>query len=259
METKVNIISNDQPQELVVREGSAIAVDGNPNRINITGTLRAPAQFLKDKKAGTDVEKMGVAVSLTLTESARIYNPRRSHVLVDRHKGSIVLVLNEKDAFEDRVTGVLKMFKDLIDLGINQEKRYSIDALIKVVKRNKFYFADTAQHFSFLLSLTNFNTKLTTEIKHARETNGSRLDMTQKVVNNNEAAPRFKLKMPIFEGYEPVTFEVEVVVDVTDVTASFTLESVDLFELEKSMKNQYIDEQTKEITDSFKCSVVEVG
>jgi hypothetical protein len=257
MDPKVHIDGSDL-KEIVIREGNAALVNGAPNVILIGGILKAPAQYLKEKVSGTDVIAMGVDVPLNLTESMKIYNPKRSHVLVDRHNGSLTLVLNEKDSYADKIQGTLSMFKDLEELGINKEKRYTINELIKVVKRNKYYFAELQEHGDFLISLTNFNTKVSTEIKHVKENNGSKLDSVQKIVNENKSAPTFKLSIPIYKGYPKVVFEVQVVVDVTDVNVTFTLESVDLFDLVKNRKDEYIDEQLLEIGKIFPCSFVEV-
>src|SRR5688572_11371295 len=138
-EKKINIAGDCK--EIIVREGEAQKIY-NPLKIEIVGTLKAPFEFIQSKLAGTPVTEMGVDIPLTLGKEETIYDPKRSHLLVNYREGSIVLVLNEKDNFKDTITGRLKEDESWQEFNINKEKLMQLNEVIKLIKRNKFKFAD---------------------------------------------------------------------------------------------------------------------
>lgn len=243
---------------VVIREGKAQEIF-NPRTISITGTLRAPFEFLKNKMAGEPVTEMGNNVPLTLGKLHTIYDPKRSHLLVDTQENRITLVLNEKDNFQDAITGMLKEDPSWREFGINEEQFFNLNEVIKLIKRNKFKFADAAKHGEFLVNLNSFNARVTTEMKHHREQGGSSLDMVQKTVAENKNAPEFKLNVPIYQGYPKKVFSVQTCLDATQSNIRFYFESVDLYELLDSERESAIAEQLALFADQFPCSVITIS
>lgn len=257
-EKKFEINNVNAGQEIVIREGSAQEITV-PRRILITGTLKAPFQFLERKFSGEDVSEMGTQVPLTLTEENKIYNVNRSHLLVDKAAGTLVLVLNEKDEYMDVITGKLTLDPTWNEFKINQEKMLNLNEVIKLIKRNKFKFADAAKHGEFLVNLQNFNARVTTTFKNARDNSGSSIDMVEKVVAENKNAPEFVLNVPIYQGYEKKSFRVQTCLDASGQTVMFYFESVELYELIDSERERAINEELEKFRLNFPCSIVEVA
>ena len=259
MEKKVNLDGNAFKEGVaIIREGKAQDIF-NPKNINITGTLRAPFEFLLKKMAGNDATVMGPNVDLCLTEAGRIYNPKRSHLLVDPLQDKITLYLNEKDNFQDVITGVLKQDASWQDFEINTDTRFTLNEVISLVKKHKFKFKDDNVHTEFLKNLNQFNAKVTTIIKQHREQNGSSLDMVQKQVAENKNAPQFQLNVPIYQGYEKRIFTVQTCLEAGSNSVEFYFESVDLYELLDSERERCIQEELKKFSDSFDCSIVRIS
>ena len=81
----VNLPEGTTQAEIIVREGEAPAVldPKAPVKIDLTGVIGAPVEFLEKR----------------LSEPDQI-NPKRCHVLVDREKVCLTLITNEEDAYK---------------------------------------------------------------------------------------------------------------------------------------------------------------
>jgi hypothetical protein len=252
----IEIKTDEGVKEIVIREGNAAPIDSRRN-ISLAGTLRAPFDFLKQKISGVGSQLLGSDVPLNLEETQTIYNPRRSYLVANRDEGTLRLMLNERDPFMDVVEGKLEFDKSWKDFCINEEKLFNLNELIKLVKRNKFKFADPAEHSNFLLALSSFNARVTTTIKHHRDQGGSSMDMIEKVVAENKNAPSFRLNVPIYKGYEKKLFTVQTCLDASSSNrVDFYFESVDLYELIDSEKERAFSEELKRFEEQFNCSVV---
>ncbi len=246
-------------KELLIREGKAQELR-DPRTIEIAGILRAPFEFLEKKISGTNAAVMGSGLDLSMTEDSTIYNARRSTVLVDTQGGKLTLILNEKDHFSDKIIGVLKEAPEWQEFNINEDDKFmSLNDVIKLIKRNKFKFADAEKHGEFLQNLMTFNARVTTNIQQHRNANGNSLDLMQRTVDENKNAPEFKLNVPIYEGYPKKVFSVQTCLDATSGSIRFYFESVELYELLDSEKEKAIADELAIFQEKFNCSVVRVS
>ncbi len=247
-------------KEVLIREGAAQVIR-DPLRLQYNGVLKAPFQFLEQKISGTHVAVMGANVDLALQETETIYNTRRSTLLVDTDEGKLTLMLNDKDNFNDIIIGTLTESDDYADFCINDDDRFfGLNEVIKMVKRNKFKFADAAQHTQFLTNLMNFNARITTVVQqHKDDKTGNSLNLLQRVVEENKSAPEFKLNCPIYKGYPKKIFNVQTCIDASSGSIRFFFESVDLYELLDSEKEKAILEELTLFKENFNCSVVRVS
>lgn len=251
-------IEAGEAKQVIIREGDAKDI-ALPKGIQITGTLKAPFQFLEAKISGKDVGEMGTDCPLALTEENKIYNVKRSTLLVDKTTGTLTLILNEKDPYEDRITGKLTLDPSWKEFLINTDKLMNLNEVIKLMKRNKFKFTSPEKHSDFLVTLQNFNAKVTTTFKNFRDGSGSSIDLVEKVVAENKNAPEFSLTVPIYQGYEKKSFRVQTCLDAQGQTVLFYFESVELYELIDSERERAINEELEKFKKHFNCSVVEVA
>lgn len=259
MEKKYSInVGHDEDQNVIIREGSAMKI-AEPTKFTIIGTLRAPFQFVKDKIEGDDVADMGTLIPLNLTDE-KIYHPKRSTLMVDNEGGKLVLLLNEKDPYQDTVTGALERSEDLKDFEINDPTFFALDEVIKIVKKNKFLFANPQEHGNFLNTLMNFSTRVTTIHENFRhENNGNQKNLIEKVVQENKNAPKFTLNARLYKGYEKEEIEVQTCLDANANLVRFYFESVVLYDLLDKGKELAINAELDKFEEHFKCSIVHVS
>jgi len=257
-EKKFNIVTGPDMRDIVIREGDAQEI-ALPKGIAISGTLKAPFQFIAEKLTGTDAAEMGTQCPLNLTESQKIYNVKRSTLLVDKIAGKIVLVLNEKDPYEDRITGTLTLDPSWKEFNINKDQLMNLNEVIKIIKKNKFKFADAGKHAEFLITLQNFNARVTTTFKNMKDQGGSSINSVEKIVEENRNAPEFALEVPIYQGYAKKKFRVQTCLDAQGAQVMFYFESPELYELIDSEREKAINEEIEKFGKHFPCSIVEVG
>lgn len=257
-EQKIEIKADESTKQIIIREGEAQDI-ALPKGMVINGTLQAPFQFLEKKISGKDVAAMGTDCPLALTEQEKIYNPKRSTLLVDRISGTLTLKLNEKDPYEDLITGNLTLDPSWKEFGINTDKLMNLNEVIKLIKRNKFKFADAAKHSEFLVTLQNFNARVTTTFKNMKDQGGSSIDSVEKIVAENKNAPEFALEVPIYQSYPKKKFRVQTCLDAQGSQIMFYFESVELFELIDSEREKSINDEIAKFEEKFPCSIVNVG
>lgn len=255
-EKKIDVTGS---KEVLIREGKAREF-ALPSKIAISnGSLTAPFDFISNKIAGEDVPVMGTETPMTLTELNRIYNPKRAFLLVDSENGSLDLWLNDKDPYGDRITGHLSESEDLVDFHINEEHFFSLNDVIKIIKRNKFLFSDQTAHSDFLTSLMNFNAKIGVTIQNIKSASGNTTDMVQRSIEENKNAPQFKLLAKLYKGYDKVELFVQTCLDASSGSVRFYFESVDLYKLLDEGKELAINAELMKFKEAFDCSIVKIS
>lgn len=239
MSEKIQIIAAPGVSVIEIREGKAAEIK-EPAKVNITGVLGAPFEYLDSSKLSDQ-------------------KPEKSHVLINADKGTIILIIDEKDHYQSKITGALELFEDLVAFKINTEERRNNSDLIRFLKRTKFYFPDPEFHQKFLEKIQKFSASVTTAIKDERDNGGNSINSIEKKVTAELGPLKFKLEMPVYRGYPKVSFEVEVCLDPTDKAINFYLESVELFTLIKELKEQYLTEEVERLKNKFACSYIRVS
>lgn len=193
-----------------------------PKILNIKGALDAPQRFLAGKK--------------------NLFKPINDHVTISITNGQIILYVNDKDHFGDIITGSISKTDELSQFRINSGHLWTIQELLTMVKRTKYFFPDEEDHKSVVNYLMNFKSKVTTEIEKIQATNGNAKNLMERFVNT-DAPKQFKLKIPIFIGYPEETFRVEVCIDATSADLKLYLESEELFKLIEQKKREHLADQ----------------
>lgn len=191
---KVTVNVNPENKELVIREGEAAKVY-DPQRVKIEGNIKAPGEFVK--KRPTEINKL------------------KTNVVVDYDNLSISLRVDEENHFSKDITGRLTRFAALVEFGINTTKKYSVLELYNMLRLKRAYFLNREDHAKFLEDLKNFSARTEVEFASTNDFKGNAaLQKIQKCKTN--LTYNFILNIPLFKGFDPVTFPVEVEFTPTD-------------------------------------------
>jgi hypothetical protein len=214
---------------LIIRTGNApkLLDDIAPSPVRLSGTIDAPAEFYKKRKGLTD--------------------PNRCHVVYDKLKGTIKLVIDEQ--YESKnfiIEGSVIENPDLLAFKINrgQNSYWQPKELHEFLKLNRAYFSDREAHAKILASLQNFKAKIQHEIE---DVNNNRGNDTQVRITTleNQFAENFVLNIGIYKGKAKSTFRVDVCCRVRDRNVEFWFESVELKEIQMTAIDTLMEEQLK--------------
>lgn len=223
---------NDQ---VIIRTGEAPKVQ-YPKAINITGILAAPFQFYEGKKDSCPPEKCNIQIKKDL--------------------GEITLnVLDTDPNSASQITGKLKKDSFFEQWGINTDKRWTVSAFLKQVKMQRVFFTEKTEADQIILSLQKWQASVETVIKDHNDNSGNSLSMLERKVSNIDLKSKFKLTIPIFQGYAKQTFTVEIGFDAKTNSVDLYLFSNDLFELEIVHRESLIESELAKFND-FHCSKV---
>lgn len=184
----------EKPIEVIVRKGEAAkAVDPLPKKapikVGISGVIATPADWLEKRVSEIDQKK--------------------AHVLVNRDKMTLTLIINEDDEYtKGEVKGSIAFTDTFIKTKINNEhEEWEPNKLGKFFRLNRALFDDKDEGKNLIEKLLNFTAKAKVEIQKQQDPNGSRADVFRQEVEGG--LPNFKLKFAIFKGTPKETFEVE--------------------------------------------------
>lgn len=182
--------------------------------LSITGDINAVKDFVDARKEYTDKCKDDF------------------HILFNTDRKTISLHMHPQHPVSTTVFAHLTTFTDLAAFGINRDTKFTLDAVRKLIRTNRIYFASKDNQVELLTQLQNFSATITSEILNTKDTRGnSNVGFNKKVTTG--LAAEFILCIPVFTGLKPATIRVEICYDVTDGSTSFWFESVELFEIEK--------------------------
>ena len=154
----------------------------------------------------------------------------------------ISLIDKENDYYRNEVSGVLQPSKEMMEFGINTDKKWDPIKLSQFFKMHRAFFKDKAQNMSLVSTLKNFKAKVNQDIERSKEENGSKTDNYSQVVDSN-LPKSFKLNIPLFKGFACEEIEVEIYADVDGRDVSLSLVSAGANEAIEEYKNRVIDEQ----------------
>lgn len=216
-------------KELVIRTGDAEHIL-YPNPVRIAGVITAPGEFYKKRK--------------------KLHNPDKCHVIYDRQKGTLSLVIDEQyEGSNYQIEGVIMKNPDLTPFCINSfGKTFTVKELMQVVKFNRVHFADKDDNAKIVLSLQNFKAKVDQTLEDSSNNRGAESKI--KITNlEHELQESFMLQMPIFKGGDVKLFKVDICVQISDGSVVVWLESRDLKDIEVSGLNSIIDTELEIFKD----------
>lgn len=231
-ESKLNVVVpkdyNGAPIEVVLREGKApVALDPKePIPVDITGTIDSPLRWLEKR--------------------VDLIDQKQANITVNRDDMKISLVDKETDYYNNGITGVLQPSKEMVEFGINTEKKWDPIKLSQFFKMHRAFFKDKSENMLLVSTLKNFKAKVNQDIERSKEENGSKVDNYSQVVDSN-LPKSFKLNILLFKGFSCEEIEVEIYADVDGRDVSLSLVSAGANEAIEEYKNNVINEQLEAI------------
>ena len=191
----LTILTGDAPEQLDVLA---------PVKVDLMGTIEAPLNWLEKRVGDIDQHK--------------------AHVVVNRDKLQIMLVINEDDPYTNgKIVGELKYSEIFLKLGINSDKQWQPEVLSRFLKLNRSLFLDKTENMKVVTALKQIETKVEQAVSRERQENGNvGLSFKQQVANSN-IPERFTLKIPVFSGGDYT--EVETFVTIDGAQISIALQS----------------------------------
>lgn len=171
-----------------------------------------------------------------------LINQKSSNIIVNRDKMGMILTINETNYYQDVITGVLQPSKEMVEFGINTDKKWEPIKLSQFLKMHRAFFTDKSQNMMLVSTLKNFKAKVNQDIERSKEENGSKVDNYSQVVDSN-LPKSFKLNIPLFKGFACEEIEIEIYADVDGRDVSLSLVSAGANEAIEEYKNKVIDKQ----------------
>ena len=195
--------------EIIIREGAAPKVldPKAPVKMNINGTIGAPVEFLKKRI------------------NAGQFEQKNCHIIVDREKITIELVVNESDEYtRGTIKGTLQFHPKFIEFGIKNVNMTLVSAC------------------------KNFTATVNNAIERSIKENGDRTDNFAQVVNSN-LPESFTLSIPVFKGGDKENLEVETFAKIDGRNVAFVLMSPGAEETLETLRDTAIDKELEAIKE----------
>lgn len=217
-------------KEITILQGDAPAQHNN-KPVTILGTISAPANFIEGRRED--------------------FKDSRRHCLVSKTDGIISLVLNEQSVVDKYIIqGKIEVAKKFTALGINNDKQgYSPEELANKLKLLRNLFVSNLEHSNVCSTLRNLKAKINADIEKTNDRKGN-VTENFKVALESNMPDAVTLKIPLLEGEEPVTIEVNVILELDGGSLiKCYLESIDAAELIEEQFKLRVEEEIEKIKD----------
>lgn len=176
-----------------------------PVKTEISGTIDAPLCWLKKRVGDIDQHK--------------------AHIIVNRDKLTVSLVVNESDPYNrGEISGKLEFSEIFQKLGINAGKQWQPESLGQFLKLNRIYFPNREENMAVVNALKSFSAKVNQDVQRETKENGNRAMVFRQAVDSN-IPQSFKMRLPIFSGGTPVEIDVETYASIDGTDVSVMLQS----------------------------------
>jgi hypothetical protein len=184
---KINVtVQNSDGKDIVLRLGEAEKIT-HPKAINIIGILAAPSQFYEGKKEHCPADKC--------------------HLEIKKDTGEIKLIVLDTDPHStSTITGQLKKDGFFQLWGINTEKRWTVSEFMRQAKMQRVFFTERSECEQIVTSLQKWQAKVEVVMKEHNDNSGNSLSVLERKVSEIGLKTKFKLSIPIFQGYMKQTF-----------------------------------------------------
>lgn len=211
---------------LEIREGDALPLR-EPVKVRIDGVIDTPFKWLEKRVAEI--------------------NQKTSHIIVNRDKMVIALIIDETNHYRAEVSGKLEYHPDFLALGINQGNYITPIQMAELIKMNRSLFENRQTAMELVSLLRAFKGRIDKEVEAEFNPNkgDKRLLIAQKVDSN--LPPSFNVCVPVFKGQNKQTFAVETYFNPDDLTC--TLVSPDANDHEKEVRDSIIDSVLESIRE----------
>lgn len=205
--------------EIIYRSGSAAPIE-LPEMIVIEGDINTISAFVKSRYQASTPEGHGL----------QFLDKDRVVVFVDRTDFTIKIDVDPEHPRGTYVTGKLELAPELLKFCINTGKAFTREELVKLIRFNKIWFASRDQAETLEKAYMSFNAEIHAKIGKESDNRGNVSNSYKKTVQTN-IPESFVLNIPIFKGQEKKKFQVDILIEATDASTRFYLESVDLHDM----------------------------
>jgi len=210
MSEKISLTLIENQTEVLIREGKALELK-EPLKVNFTGTIQSVVNYFEKRQ--------------------NVCNAENSRVEYDYEAGTLKLIINEKNHYHDTIQGKIQFSKEYEQFGINTDKLWSPEALVKFLKMNKQWFPDNERHLALVGAVQKNNAKINSSLEKEKDDRGNKTDNFNRTVETNIPV-EMTLQMKLFKGSERVyTFIIEIGVDATDTGIRIWFMSPELAEI----------------------------
>jgi len=186
--------------------------------IDIQGTLAAPLQFLSGRGTVDDT---------------------KCHLLIDNDNGSLTLTINDTAPHAcHKIKGALTRDVNLAAFQINTEKRWGVREFTKFCKMARYYFADDSEVNNLISSLQKFEGTVQKIYKDHNDNTGDSLIHLETKVEGVKMERKFKVKVPVYKGYAPQVFTVEIGFDTKNTAVDLFLVSDELYSMLPKLREE---------------------
>lgn len=216
MKTELQV--NPKGDTITILEGKALELL-QPKQLSLSGNILSVGSFLSSRygaNAGSGLQ---------------LVDKTKAVVTVNEANMTILLEVDPNNPHGTQVLGKLELTDELKAFGINAQKEFTREALIKLLRFNKRFFADATKYEELLKAYQTLQIKTATELKQESDLRGNKGLNYEKKVNSENIPTEFIMLIPVFKGFESRTFRVEICLDATDSSVRFWFESTELHEL----------------------------
>ena len=116
-----------------MREGEApVALDPKEQeRVVINGTIDAPLRWLEKR--------------------VELINQKSSNIIVNRDKMGLALTIDETNFYQTEINGILQASKEMMEFGINTDKKWEPIKLSQFFKMHRAFFKDKSENMTWFL------------------------------------------------------------------------------------------------------------
>lgn len=230
---KLNLTT--EQKDITIRKGDALPPKA-PQSISIDGTLGAPAQFLAGRGK---------------------IDEQNAHLRIYKDLGKLELFIQDTDPHTThKITGSLKRDSILNGFAINSDKRWAVADFLKFIRTMRFYFPDKEQHASLIQSLQTWSVGITRVIQEHNDNTGNSKYLLETKIRDVKLLTKFKIELPIFQGFAKHVFTVEIGLDPKAVTVDLYLISDELIELEIGVRESTIEAELKNFDQNTFAKVI---
>jgi hypothetical protein len=200
-----------------------------PVKLEISGTIEAPLEFLKLRVG--DI------------------NQHKAHIFVNRDNLAIRLVFNEDDPYTiGNVAGMLRLSKIFEKFGINTGKQWEPEELGQFMKLNRTYFVSREENMNVVNALKTFDAKVNQTVQRETKENGNKAFTFRQAVDSN-IPESFKLRLPILSGGQPIEIDVETYASIDGAHVTVALQSPGANDIVESVRQNYMTEMVGQLRE----------
>jgi hypothetical protein len=228
-------IGNDTSEVTIIHKDGLDAKA--PNAININGNIDSVFSWL---------DKRVLEPSQIPSDHDIIQN--QAHILVNRDKMSITLIVHEIDPFlKGSISGKLVEHPDFEKWQINTGEDWDHETLSEFIKMNRSCFVSKDAAMKLSTGLKNLKVNVEKELEKENDNRGNYKAIAVQKVKDMSIPDKFALTVPIFKGQDKVHFEVEIYVNPHNYRIS--LVSPEANDAVSDVRDNIIDEQKEKIIE----------